>query len=125
MEKQKGLDHSLQNVDQVVPAADVSQLVNQDRFDLLGGQCRRDANRQQHGRPEHADNRGHSYLVTHPDDGLRLEPHDFATTGDCVRQYVVGYINGTSAQPMSTLDPEHQSQQEQSDADQVTPQNEV
>ena len=77
--EEQRLDERLQQVDEVVVAADVRQLVREDRLELLRRQSSQRARRKQHDRLEPADHRRHV-------DERRLEQPDVAGDVQPARQ---------------------------------------
>ena len=61
--EQQRLDQRLQQVDEIVVAADVRELVGEDRLELLRREPGQRARRQQHHRPQPADHRRHGHRV--------------------------------------------------------------
>lgn len=79
MEEQHRFHHALQQVHEVVPAADVGQLVEQDHFDFVGRPAGKRGGRQQDDRADDADEDGRGDAVA---DGDGDTPADAERLGE-------------------------------------------
>ena len=90
MEKKQRFDEPLHEVDEIVPAADVGQLVEQNHFDFVGRVAGERGGRQQDDRAEDADEDGRGDAIANGDGDAARDPKRSSEFCQCFGDRAVG-----------------------------------